>query len=160
MCFPHCWRPAWVLSGQLGLLVPHLLGVSQCVTGGSWDIPPSGPAQPGLTLSLSLVSLDLWPLGFLVGWGQAPLITLRVPQAAGHRHILSEVTTPQEGGGVTCTPRPGHWSTLRGMEAGVGGNGKKTLVTQASVSLLSLAQTHGSWGLKLLPGRVGGRGWM
>lgn len=56
---------------------------------------------------------------------------------------------------MSCTPRAGHWGTHEGM-----GSRNKTLVTWALVSLLSLAQTHGSQGPRLLPVRVRGRSWM
>lgn len=56
---------------------------------------------------------------------------------------------------MSCTPRAGHWGTHEGM-----GSRNKTLVTWALVSLLSLAQTHGSQSPRLHPVKVRGRSWM
>lgn len=56
---------------------------------------------------------------------------------------------------MSFTLRTGHWGTHEGM-----GNRNKTLVTWILVSFLSLAQTHESWGPRLLPVRGRGRSWM
>ena len=103
------------MSGQPGLFLPEFSvdpeppspGGLTAYDRGPWDIPLSGPARPA------------WPeptlFGFLGYWGswlrgaQEPLITVGVPQAAGHRQEFFP-----NGGGVTCTPRPGHWGTPEG----------------------------------------------
>jgi len=140
--FAHCWRPAWGEWAAGSVAAPP--------PGGSWDIPPSGPAQPELTL-FSWFLLAFGPQGSWLGGAQAPLITLCVP------HSLRSGHSP---GGRWGDPHLQAWALeYSEMYGGGEGNGKKTLVTQASVSLCHWLRPHGSWGLRLLPGRVRGRGW-
>lgn len=79
------------MSGQTGLFLPEFSvdpgppspGGLASYDRGPWDIPLSGPAWPAWPEPTLFGFLGFW--GSWLGGAQAPLLTVGVPQVAGHR---------------------------------------------------------------------------